>query len=230
MAEPSPADEQSLVPALTALLAAAAAYAATRRAVADSVEAVDMAVGLTAAVEGLLWNIALKAVMAAVRGLDGETKAGVMPNVDRAAQKGVDDALGVLARSLSAVIGKHQQVLTTGRTKVSPNGKPFVEDVPGVSDDPKALARRAAQTATNSAVFHLADYSPVALRKSWHSKKDARVRATHAFLGSKSYEFHTVALGKHFVTIEGNRLLFPGDPTAPLSETASCRCWLSVHK
>lgn len=226
------ADEQSLIPALTAILTAAAAYAASKRMVSGTVEAVDTALGLSAAVGGVLANIALKAITAALRGLDKETRGVLYEHVDEAVERAVDDALGVLARSLSAAIGKQQQLLGgNARGKTSPAGAPFKElDVPGSSDDPKALARRAAQTASNSAVHNIAGFSPVLLRKTWHSRKDARVRATHAFLGSKSYEYHTVNLGEHFVTIEGNRLMFPGDPTAPISETASCRCWLRVHR
>lgn len=61
-----------------------------------------------------------------------------------------------------------------------------------------------------------------AVYKVWRTRRDTRVRSTHGDL-----EGNRVPLSNKFVTFEGNELLHPHDPAAPLSETAGCRCRLS---
>lgn len=225
-------DTGSLIPAVAAVLSAAAAYAATNKAVSDSLDAVDAAVGLSARLGGILSTIALRVVMAQIG--QARSKAERMDltlNAERAAGKATEDALKVVGMSVREVMSKHQQVMRSGgRVKISGPGKPFVDDVPGDSDDPNVLARRAAQTVRNSAIHNIWGFSPVTLRKRWHCVKDSRTRATHAFLGSPKYEYHTVGFNQQFITIAGNRLRFPGDPLAPIEETAHCRCWLTVYR
>lgn len=63
-----------------------------------------------------------------------------------------------------------------------------------------------------------------AVYKVWRSRRDTRVRPTHGGL-----EGNRVPIGQPFVTAEGNSLMHPHDPTAPLSETAGCRCRLSYR-
>lgn len=53
----------------------------------------------------------------------------------------------------------------------------------------------------------------------WKTAKDRRVRDTHRPLDNKR-----VAFGDAWVTPLGNRLRFPGDPSAPGDETINCRC------
>lgn len=234
MAEPEELQEDagSLVPAITAILTAAAAYAATNKAVSDAVDMIDNALGITAKAGAVLTNIAMKMVTAQIAATRSRAeKAELSLAATTAVPRAVDDAVTVIARSAAAVLDKQRQVLRkTGRTKVSAPGMIFTDDLPGDSDDPKTVARRAAQTVRNSAVFNLAEQVPFTYRKTWHDVGDARVRATHAFLGSPKYEFHTVDLGDKFVTIAGNRLRFPGDPLAPIEETAHCRCWLTIAR
>lgn len=55
--------------------------------------------------------------------------------------------------------------------------------------------------------------------KHWRSAGDDRVRHTHRVLNGQ-----TVAYGESFQSPSGNRLRFPGDPEAPISETSGCRC------
>lgn len=57
--------------------------------------------------------------------------------------------------------------------------------------------------------------------KRWVSKHDARVRPTHAIAHGQ-----TVRLADRFI-VGAARLLYPGDPSAPIGEVANCRCTLT---
>lgn len=59
--------------------------------------------------------------------------------------------------------------------------------------------------------------------KTWRTKRDKRVRPTHGGL-----EGDLIPVDGSWTTFEGHRLRFPGDPLAPLSETANCRCRQSI--
>lgn len=58
----------------------------------------------------------------------------------------------------------------------------------------------------------------------WRTRRDNRVRNTH---GDLEGEF--VRLGDTYTTVAGNKIRFPGDPNAPLSEVINCRCRLSYR-
>jgi hypothetical protein len=60
-----------------------------------------------------------------------------------------------------------------------------------------------------------------AVRRVWRSASDLRVRDTHRALNGDS-----VGLDEAFRSPSGAVLRFPGDPQAPISETANCRCWV----
>lgn len=62
------------------------------------------------------------------------------------------------------------------------------------------------------------------IRKIWNTTMDGRERATHAALNGES-----VGLNDMFVSPSNARLRYPGDKTAPLSETAQCRCNLTYR-
>lgn len=57
------------------------------------------------------------------------------------------------------------------------------------------------------------------IRRTWNATPDKRTRDTHAEMGGQ-----TVGLNEPFVSPSGARLRFPGDPLAPIAETAQCRC------
>lgn len=63
-----------------------------------------------------------------------------------------------------------------------------------------------------------------AVGKAWRTRRDARVRVTHADL-----EGDFVPLDDPFTTVAGYKIQRPGDPKAPLSETIFCRCRLSYR-
>lgn len=61
----------------------------------------------------------------------------------------------------------------------------------------------------------------VQIDKVWHTRRDSKVRSSHATLNGKR-----LPIEQAFTTGAGNSLDHPGDPDAPLSETAGCRCRL----
>jgi hypothetical protein len=63
--------------------------------------------------------------------------------------------------------------------------------------------------------------------KTWNSRQDRKVRPTHNVLDSHAWPEHTVPIDQTFTSPAGAKLMFPGDPNAPLDETANCRCWLT---
>jgi len=62
------------------------------------------------------------------------------------------------------------------------------------------------------------------IRRVWQSAGDSRVRHTHAILHGKS-----AGLREPFRSASGAMLMFPGDPSAPPSETINCRCNLNYR-
>lgn len=65
---------------------------------------------------------------------------------------------------------------------------------------------------------------PDSVFKFWVHRHDNRVRSTH--LSIPRLQPDGVPVQAKFVTEAGNSLLHPGDPSAPLSETINCRCYL----
>lgn len=57
-------------------------------------------------------------------------------------------------------------------------------------------------------------------RKRWESQDDARVRPTHAMADGQ-----TVLVNESFM-VGGFAMAAPGDPAAPVGETAGCRCYV----
>lgn len=83
------------------------------------------------------------------------------------------------------------------------------------------LAREVVTAARESARYELATELGVT-RKRWRTRRDGRVRPTHGGL-----EGNTIPIDQPFITLNGDPIMLPGDPAAPISETAGCRCRLS---
>lgn len=78
-----------------------------------------------------------------------------------------------------------------------------------------------AQNAGRIDRMHQAQEMGIRVRKKWLSCGDNRVRDSHAELDGT-----VVDVDDDFVTINGNRIAFPGDPSAPPEEVYNCRCTL----
>ena len=110
------------------------------------------------------------------------------------------------------------------RDALSPTGGPAVAGATGVvgtggswASVPAMLARDVTGGVFNAAVLRDA---AGASRKRWVTRRDERVRPSHA-----AADGQTVPMGGVFV-VGGWGLAFPGDPAAPVWETARCRCVL----
>ena len=62
-----------------------------------------------------------------------------------------------------------------------------------------------------------------AFTKVWHTRGDHRVRHSHRFMSGQRRR-----LWEPFLSGNGNLLMYPGDPNAPLSDIVNCRCTLEV--
>jgi hypothetical protein len=85
------------------------------------------------------------------------------------------------------------------------------------------LARHQATALREAVRYNLAGQLG-ASHMTWRSRMDPKVRPTHGGLEGDSVPF-----GKPWTTYEGNELRWPGDPLAPISETANCRCRVSYR-
>jgi hypothetical protein len=83
----------------------------------------------------------------------------------------------------------------------------------------RLIAEHESQTAYNAGMW-FAGKQAGAANKTWVTRKDTSVRATHRELQGKS-----IPLGDGF-TVGRETLRFPGDPLAPAGLTINCRCRL----
>lgn len=65
---------------------------------------------------------------------------------------------------------------------------------------------------------------PVRVERIWHATRDKRTRDSHLAMDGQ-----TVGLDEAFTSGLGNRLMFPGDPTAPLEDFINCRCVVTTR-
>lgn len=62
------------------------------------------------------------------------------------------------------------------------------------------------------------------VRRIWRTAQDKDVRHSH-----DAMEGQTVGLDEPFISGNGNALMFPGDPNAPLDDIINCRCDMEVR-
>jgi hypothetical protein len=223
----------SVTPALSAFVTAVMAYVRTGGRIAGLPLTVAAKVGYDAAVIGILTAIASRA-------LDHQrTWSGVRAaeelwlGQDIGVQTGVMSGLTTLAQA-----AKH--IARSARIDEATGGSPGVS-LPGEIYDPEAAEHAKSYAdpeqialpvvqSTRHAAQLAAAMEAGWTRKTWVNMHDNRVRVNHAFLGSKDYEFHTVPILEPFVTLDDNKLFYPGDTSAPVHEWIKCRCWLKLSR
>lgn len=90
--------------------------------------------------------------------------------------------------------------------------------VPTLENPPVELAELVTQSVSAAAQTAAADAAGWRY-KTWQTRKDSHVRDTH-----RELEGVKISLGESFHTRDGDSLLYPGDPSADISNRIGCRC------
>lgn len=85
----------------------------------------------------------------------------------------------------------------------------------------KSLATHITTTAIEAAKAGVYGKAEQWIQKTWNAHHDERTRPSHFRADGQ-----TRAGNKHFI-VGGHKMFCPNDPTAPIGETANCRCWTS---
>ena len=228
------AEELAITPALSAFMVAVLAYARGSARVLGSPITVAKKVGYYALVFTALRNLAQRS-LDQQRSWSGPRAAEELwAHQGTAESAGVEAGLNVLAEAAKHIVRSARADIRQGGNVglVSPAGSAFdpaaLEEAPGYTDVDK-LALTVVQNTKHAATLAAAGEAGWT-RKTWVDRHDTRVRVNHAFLGAKDYEFHTVPLLEPFVTLDDNKLWFPGDTSAPVHEWIRCRCWLRLSR
>ena len=116
-------------------------------------------------------------------------------------KKGVDELIGRIQHVTGMSYNQAKRVAQTERTRV------------------QGQARYEAITAENKQRRTKKQH---AAKKEWvHRNAAKEPRKTHAAMSGD-----IVRANEYFQTPDGNRLLYPGDPNAPASETINCHCYI----
>lgn len=215
-------DSSQLIPALLAAYASYQIYRAARGEIDKDWQLVVAALGLPALIGAVLAQIALRALtrQRSQAGRAGDVlwqfsnqgmNAGYMAGMQAVAQALIytDEHTGTKAQTRD----------DGGQTDGDPSGL-----IPTPENPPEILAEITARATANGAQTHVAELAGWTT-KTWISMRDGRVRDTHANMDGQ-----TQPLGSPFVSPSGATLMFPCDPTAPIEETAGCRCGLRTSR
>lgn len=204
------ADASALVPTLLAIYAAYLLLRGSRDRTALGWRQVSEALQLRSLIGGQLGAIALRAMMRlqVQTGRAGDEFWGV---AEDGAEAGVQAGLRSIAEAL---------IWTDQSAEGDPVTKDAGGNVPTASAPPLALARMVAQAVANATVVALAAAAGWK-SKTWHTKRDLRVRDAHV-----SMEGQVQPIGSPFLAPGGVKLRYPGDPAAPIHLVINCRCWV----
>jgi len=220
-------------PALAAFIAAVLAYSRGSGHLMGSPFTVAQKVGYYAAVAGILRAIAARS-LEHQRAWNGRRAAEELwTGQDAGIAAGEAAGLRTLSQAARVIARKARQDEAAGGSPgISLPGEPYDPTAPDTAQtysDPGQIALPVVQSTRHAAQLGAASEAGWT-RKTWVDMHDTRVRASHAFLGSPKYEFHTVPILEPFETIDGNKLWYPGDTSAPVHEWIRCRCWLKLSR
>lgn len=215
-------DEDSLIPALLAVFAAFMVYRAGKGKLEGGWQEVVKVLDIPGTTGVLLARIANRALsrQRAQAGRAGDelwvyNPVGVYAG-QQAGYQIISDALIWLDTHTAA--GEDSQSRDHGGQSASTSFAPTPENPP---DGLAAMVVRAVAHAAIVAVASMAGWK----HKTWHTQLDLRVRNTH-----RGMQGQKVLIDEKFHSPSGATLMYPGDPTAPLSETASCRCVVKTSR
>lgn len=241
-------DTQSLVPAILAILAAYLAYRAAKGRITGTWQAWARALHLTELAGEAMAGVAQRAFGRLSDRSTPKHAADLAPYEANAVAVSTDTQMRTLVRAL-----QHYQRTGAVPTDLTdedldfqvgtkrPGGRPQdyrapkpKPSLPDAQDPPVLLAEMMGNAGRNASQLEAelelaAAKGSGATWKTWIDVSDSHVRASHQFLGSGRYEFHSVPISQPFRSIFGFEMNFPGDASmgAPLSELANCRCALT---
>jgi hypothetical protein len=222
----------AVTPALAAFVAAVLAFSRGQGHLMGSPLTVARKVGYYGAVAAILTQIASRALEHSRSWAGPRAAEELWGGQDQGLEVGRGAGLAVLARAARVIARKARaDEARGGAPGVSLPGEPWSPDAlqtPSYAD-PDILGLPVVQSTRHAAQLAAAEEAGWT-RKAWIDMHDNRVRMTHAFLGSPKYEYHTVPIGEPFVTVDGNKLWYPGDTSAPIHEWVRCRCWLKLSR
>lgn len=216
--EPPPDEGSALVPALLIAYAAYRTWRGAHDKVPSGWRQLLLVLGLRGLIGGQLAMVATRAVGWQQR-TSGRTGDDLWPVMDDAVNAGVDAGLQAVAEAL---------IWTDAHAGGTPSTKdvssPGEAAIPTAANPPVLLAQMTALAVTNAATFAAAAAAKWT-KKTWMTREDSRVRDTH-----RALDRTTVPMAAVFSSPSGAKLRFPGDPRAPIAETANCRCWLRMER
>lgn len=241
-------DTDSLVPAILAVLAAYLAYRAAKGRITGTWQAWTKALRLTELAGEAMAAVARRAVGRQMGRSSPRHAEDLLPYADNAVAVSTDTQLRTLVSALQhyqrtgavpAGLAEEDLDFQVGTKPPgqrpqdyrAPKPKPTLPDN---TEPPVLLAELVANAGRNSAQLEqevelARAKGKGSVWKTWIDVSDSHVRASHQFLGSGKYEFHSVPITQPFRSIFGHEMNFPGDASlgAPLSELANCRCTLT---
>lgn len=118
-------------------------------------------------------------------------------------KKGVDDLIRRIREVTGMSLKQAKRVARTERTRVQ--GQARYEAIQGAN-----LSRASGEAA---------------LKKQWVARNDAFTRGSHLPMSGQVQK-----ATEYFISGAGNKLMYPGDPRAPVEEIISCRCYMRSFK
>lgn len=230
-------DLSALEPAVAAAILAILAYGRAGRKIAGTPLEIAEAIGYAGLIVAALSLIAQRNLEHQRTWTGKRAAEELWAHQDTGVQAGVDAGLRVLAQAAPHIVSAAAKDEADGVSPpgLSLPGEPYdpnpMNDVPHEQSyaDPQKLALPVVQATRHEAQLAVAEEAGWT-RKSWMDKRDNRVRVNHAFLGSKKYEYHTVPILEPFVDLDGNKLWYPGDTSAPPAAWMRCRCHMLLSK
>lgn len=202
-----------LLPALLAVYGTYLTYRAANGSISTSWQEVSEKLQLPLFLGDKLAMIAARALAQQRAGL-GAGADELWLAVPQSVQAGIDAGLQTVAEALIWTDSHEEQ-----DTKDEAGGLVPTQASPPVElalVTTQAVSAAAQQTAAEAAGWRY---------KTWKTVLDRQVRESHRHLHNVK-----ISLQESFVTGDGARMMYPGDPGAPIEERIGCRCWLTTSR
>jgi hypothetical protein len=216
--ESPPEEDSALIPAILTAYAIYLAWRAAHNREPKGWRQVASAINLQGLIGDQLGMVATRAFRWQQQQA-GRAGDDLWPFADEAVRAGIQAGVQTIAEGLLWT-----DTHSTGVPATQDAGASGEATAPTASNPPTLLAQMTAQAVVNSTIFAAVSAAGWT-KKTWHSQEDARVRPTHQALNGT-----VAAMDAAFTSPSGAKLRFPGDPRAPISEVAHCRCFLQMGR